>query len=118
MTATQLERAAEANVDASRVCIHCWHQERQIFLEDETHALFLCPRYARERADWFAELSDTTANMLHSTHGVCLKLGKVLQSQVPADWAVFGKFVTAYGSLVVACGLISSEAPTDCRGAA
>ncbi len=85
-TRIQLQRAAEVGVDASRVCIHCWHTSRHVHLEDELHVLMLCPRYVRERAQFHASLSTATALAFTSAPGSSQQLALVLQSHLPQDW--------------------------------
>ena len=92
-TTVQLRRTIEADVEASRVCMHCWHEHRQVCLEDEKHVLFLCPRYSRERRDLHKDLHRLTYGTITSAHGALEKMRLLLQSHCQEDWRALGRFV-------------------------
>ncbi len=79
-------------VDASRVCMHCWHNYRHVLLEDEVHVLLLCPRYERARGDLMQELHPTTRTAYNSTHGARWQVRLLLQSHFLEDWRAIGRF--------------------------
>lgn len=93
VTPLQLERARECGVDASRVCLHCWHTSRQVVLEDEMHTLWLRPRYDDTRVHFVSALtsSHTRAAFIAAT-GASEQFAVLLASQSPEDWQAFGQF--------------------------
>ena len=91
-TPVQLERARECGVDPSRVCLHCWHSRREAVLEDELHALWLCPRYDDARAHFLAALLASTRAALVATQGASGRFAVMLASSFPVDWQAFAHF--------------------------
>jgi len=90
--ALQAQRAQEHSVDCSRVCIHCWHSRRELFLEDELHVLLLCPRYRLIRTKFVEALSNHTRACFHAAEGSRQQLETILASNCPQDWHAFGQF--------------------------
>jgi hypothetical protein len=91
-SAGHLIDASSLGVEPSRVCIVCWHNQRQIVLEDEGHVLFECPHYAKPRSDYFSELSDGTSEGVRKAASGSNKFLRALESSVPADWVALGRF--------------------------
>ena len=88
------EQVTSRQIEANRVCLHCWHQHREIHLEDEAHVLVVCPLYAKQRADF---IQDATKG-LRSTWQVATttaesKLQALLNSHWPHDWKAMGRLV-------------------------
>eukprot|EP00973_Karenia_brevis_P056756 7897508-Karenia_brevis.AAC.1 len=75
--------------ESHRVCMHCWHEFRELHFEDEQHVLLKCPRYDLARAQLLSSLSNGLASKL------CLEDAKVstlFSSPYPANWSALGCF--------------------------
>ena len=53
-TTAQIERATEAGCAENTVCLACWHNRREAFLENEFHVLCVCPEYSAARQDFMS----------------------------------------------------------------
>ena len=92
-TTAQLNRVSECGVPASRVCLHCWHSQRQVFLEDELHVLYSCPRYDKERRDWLGELAPETQNCLRTLSAAMERHDVIFRSHSKVDWKSLSKLL-------------------------
>jgi hypothetical protein len=86
------EAAASAGVEPGRVCIHCWHTYRFLFLEDAAHVVFECPRYGKERADLLSRLPQEVAGRIEARQSIQDKLSCLLNTEDPSTWSEFGRF--------------------------
>ena len=67
-TGSQRERCEALDLDPHRVCLHCWHCHRNLWLDDESHVLLHCPAHAHARAQLYQQVNPTTlARMSEST---------------------------------------------------
>ena len=67
-TGSQRERCEALDLDPHRVCRHCWHCHRNVWLDDESHVLLHCPAHAHARAQLYQQVNPTTlARMSEST---------------------------------------------------
>ena len=57
-TPAHLKLVEDAGVDPRSVCLTCWHHRRQVFLENEFHAVCVCPSHDKARQDLLQELPD------------------------------------------------------------
>ena len=97
----KLMRIAEADteLEASRVCLHCWHGKRQVFLEDEAHIIISCPRYHRERQEMWSKLTHDTLAELRSPPGSQEQMLVLLRSHRSQDWRAFARFIARITAL-------------------
>jgi hypothetical protein len=84
--------AANLDIQPSRVCIHCWHLQRQLIEESEGHVFFECPRYTAARAHYINEVTEPTRAQLHAVGDSVKKLIVALGSFAAQDWDAFGRF--------------------------
>ena len=85
--------ATSLSIEPSRVCIHCWHSQRQIILESEAHVVFECPRYRVARERFFRDISTQTSALLNCNVHNGTKLNVLLSSSIADDWAALGSFI-------------------------
>jgi hypothetical protein len=86
-------QVAEAGVEPSRVCLHCWHIHREAYLEDEAHVFITCPAYERQRRDLMTDTSaESVANMNAANPGIP-KMQSMLDSRSRQDWQAIGRFL-------------------------
>ena len=84
-----LSELAAADLQPSRVCLHCWHLHRQSHLEDERHVLFICPAYAGPRNDFLSEASaELTIELSDSPQPAAM-----FKSHNHLDWAALGRYL-------------------------
>eukprot|EP00973_Karenia_brevis_P057488 7995965-Karenia_brevis.AAC.1 len=62
--AHHIAQVTSKNLHPHRVCLFCWHTNRQIVGEDETHVLFECPFFQSARSILFSRLCAHTRQML------------------------------------------------------
>lgn len=74
----------------SRICVLCWHFHRDLHLEDESHVLFNCPAYSRQRCDFMTDIKVRTRSSARSEEQ---KLSTILSSDCGADWEAFGRYL-------------------------
>ena len=86
--------AESLDIDASRICIHCWHSRHQLILEGEGHAFFECPISDAARSDFIREISASLRNDVNVQLCSDAKLLAVLRSSTRADWSAFGRFAS------------------------
>ena len=84
--------AASLDIPASRVCLMCWHQRRQLCLEDEGHTCFDCPEHDRVRESLFQQLSASTVANIEAAGSGRARLLVMLSSKIQKDWESFGVF--------------------------
>ena len=87
-----LQGAANLDIQPSRVCIHCWHSQRQLIVESEGHVFFECPRYTAARTLFIDEVAETTQAQLLAANDSLKKLIVTLGSFSSQDWEAFGRF--------------------------
>ena len=92
-TSQQLTQLNALGMEASRVCLHCWHRDKSVYLEDEAHMLLDCPLYELQRHDLLNELTSSTTQNSRSASTSNDKLLTIMGSQSPADWQALGKFL-------------------------
>ena len=78
-------------LEASRVCISCWHWRGQLCHEDEGHTRFECPDHDCRRELFLQELAESTRAAIGRATPGKEKLLVVLASTLSSDWQVFGK---------------------------
>jgi hypothetical protein len=79
-------------IEPSRVCIHCWHNHRQLVLDGEGHAFFECDSCESARNVFYDALSASLRSRIEAQGCAESKLITVLQSMTQLDWAAFGRF--------------------------
>lgn len=84
--------ARGCGVDPSRVCLHCWRCRHEVVLEDELHALWLCPRYDEARAHFVAALTASTHAAFVAATSASEQFAVMLASSAPVDWQSFAHF--------------------------
>ncbi len=89
-----LQRAATLGLDSSRVCLHCWHYNRNLVEEDEAHVLVDCPAHGNAREELAEALSLRVALALHTAKSSKDKLLTILGSQCASDWIAIGRFLS------------------------
>ena len=87
-----LQDASTLGVDPSRVCLWCWHNRRQLCVEDEVHVLFECPAQSSARTRFFQDVSAKTRDDIQAAGSGRGKTLAALASTVPSDWEAFGAF--------------------------
>ena len=92
-TRVQSQRMEDAGVPENRLCLHCWHVRREIYLENEQHVLFACPLYNTARQDFRHELFADTSQALGQANGYSEQFDVLLSSMRAGDWQALGKFV-------------------------
>jgi len=93
-TSHDREALAAHGVDASRVCLSCWHLHRQVHLEDESHVCLQCPRYAAARGELMRTLSSALSQKVFATAGDENKLMALIGSQLPSDWTAVAAYMS------------------------
>ena len=88
-----LEALDSENIEASRVCLYCWHNRRQPILECEAHIVAECPLYNAQRRDLTLEVSSQLASLWHAADSPGDKLKLVIGAPEPRDWQAFGRFL-------------------------
>jgi hypothetical protein len=74
-----MARLTENGIAQSRICLQCWHEHSQLYLEDESHIIFDCASYSSQRADFLRELSEeTNAKMIANSTSSDIKLSALL----------------------------------------
>jgi hypothetical protein len=88
-----MDRLAQPGMEASRVCLHCWHRDRTLHLEDEAHMVFECALYEKQRQDLWTDLTARTCQIHRSGATSQIKLATLLSSQSRQDLAALGRFL-------------------------
>ena len=86
-------RLAAAELDGSRICLHCWSTSRSLFLEDEAHVLVECPLYRLQREDLQRELAESTRAPYKTKESKKEILALLLNTDRQQDWKGLGKFL-------------------------
>eukprot|EP00973_Karenia_brevis_P094111 12420789-Karenia_brevis.AAC.1 len=87
--ANHANRVASLGLNSHRICLFCWHEHRNIALEDETHAVFVCPYFEKARAKMMSGLCADTRQYVQEAP-LDQKLFVLLASRCPADWECIG----------------------------
>ena len=80
-------------MQASRVCLHCWHNLRVPCEENEAHVLFRCPAYHHQRCDFTRDVTATCTSELSSNFSDKSKMEFLFACQRPQDWEALGRFL-------------------------
>jgi hypothetical protein len=83
----------ERNLEASRVCLHCWHYKHELHLEGEDHLIFDCSLYSLQRRDLLEEMSSGSLQVIRSATTGAAKLEVLLGSNTRQDWQSLSKFL-------------------------
>ena len=89
-----MSRLTSLGLEGSRVCLHCWHCDRSLHLEDEAHMVTSCGLYRGQRSDLLNELTESASVSYSSAGSQDGKLAALISSIAPQDWRAFGKFLS------------------------
>lgn len=87
-----INAAADAKVQRERVCVHCWYNHHECYLEDAAHVLFDCARYNKERTEFFNALPGSFAERMLARRSSQEKMQELCGTEDFAAWSEFGRF--------------------------
>ena len=86
-------RATTAGVEPARVCLHCWHVNREVFEDSEVHVLMECPAHGPARDALILSISTCTFQAIADAPSNSDRLMALLGSADREDWQYIGKFL-------------------------
>ena len=86
-----LRDAANLDLEPEKVCVYCWHCQRQLILDSEGHAFFECPLSDSARGDFLNEISTDLRSSIDAQGSGGAKLLAIFGSSVQSDWSALGR---------------------------
>jgi hypothetical protein len=81
----------EKGIPPKRVCLPCWQWLGRITIEDAAHVLFRCPRYDKERSDFYKVMAGTSTAEFTAEKQSEQKVSSVFSSTDPQLWSEIGR---------------------------